>query len=85
MVRAEELKHFCDFAGNNYAKLLEYGTTRFSSLGPSIHRILSLLDGLRSYFISQEKGSVAKIVLRSLFEIMVVICKGSSVYVPNIH
>ena len=43
-----QLKNFCDFAGNNYAKLLEHGNTRFLSLGPSIDRILSMFDGLRS-------------------------------------
>jgi hypothetical protein len=61
----EELKNFCDFAGNNYAKLLEHGNTRFLSLGPSIDRILSMLDGLRSYFLSQEKCPV---ILQKLFE-----------------
>jgi hypothetical protein len=51
----EELKNFCDFAGNNYPKLLEHGNVRFLSLGPSVDRILSMLDGLRSCFLSQEK------------------------------
>jgi hypothetical protein len=49
-VRVEELKNFCDFAGNKHAKLLEHGNTRFLSFGPSIDRILSMLDGLHSYF-----------------------------------
>jgi hypothetical protein len=62
-VRVEELKNFCDFAGNNYTKLVEHVNTRFLSLGPSIDRILSMFDGLRSYFLSQEKCSyVVKIV-----------------------
>lgn len=64
-VRVEELKGFCDFAGDNYAKLLQHGNTRFLSLGPSIERILSMFDGLRSYFLSQEKCPV---MLRKLFE-----------------
>ena len=64
-VRVEELKNFCDFADNNYAKLLEHGNTRFLSLGPSLDRILSMFDGLRSYFLSQEKCPV---MLLKLFE-----------------
>jgi hypothetical protein len=60
-----ELKNFCDFAGNNYVKLLEHGNTRFLSLGPSIDRILSMLDGLHSCFLSQEKCLV---ILQKLFE-----------------
>jgi hypothetical protein len=51
----EELKIFCDFAGNYYAKLLEHENTRFLSLDPSIVRILSMFDGLRPYFLYQEK------------------------------
>jgi hypothetical protein len=58
IVRVQNLKNFCDFAGNNYAKLLEHGNTRFLSLGPSIDRILSMFDGIRLYFLSQEKCPV---------------------------
>jgi hypothetical protein len=64
-VRVEELKNCYDFAGNNYAKLLEHENTRFLPLGPSIDRILSMFDRLRSYFLSQEKCPV---MLRKLFE-----------------
>jgi hypothetical protein len=35
------------------------------SLGPSVDRILSMLEGLRSYFFSREKCPV---MLRKLFE-----------------
>ena len=35
-VRVENLKNFCDFAGNNYAKLLEHGNTRFC---PWVHQL----------------------------------------------
>ena len=49
-VRLEELKSLCEFAGNNYNKLLQHGNTRYLSLGPSIERILSMFDGLRAYF-----------------------------------
>jgi hypothetical protein len=58
IVIVEELKIFCDFVGNNYVKLLEHGNTRFLSFNPSIDRLLSMLDGLRSYFLSQEKCPV---------------------------
>jgi hypothetical protein len=54
-IRVEELKNFCDFVGNNYTKLLEHENTRLLSLGSSVGRILSMLDGLCSYFLSQEK------------------------------
>ena len=51
-VRVEELKSFCEFAGNNYNKVLQHGNTRFLSLGPSIERRSSMFDGLRAYFLS---------------------------------
>ena len=60
-----ELKSFCEFAGNNYNKLLQDKNTRFLSLGPSIERILSMFDGLRAYFLSQEKCPV---MLRNIFQ-----------------
>jgi hypothetical protein len=60
-----ELKNFCDYAGNNYAKLLVRGNTRFLPLGPSIDRILSMHDGLCSCFLSQETYPVMS---RKLFE-----------------
>lgn len=64
-VRTEELKDFCEFAGVEYAKLLEHGNTRFLSLGPAIDRILKIFGGLKSYFSSQEKCPA---VLKQLFE-----------------
>ena len=64
-VGVEELKSFCEFAGNNYNKELQHGNTRFLSLGPSIERILSTFDGLRAYFLSQEKCPV---MLRIIFQ-----------------
>lgn len=54
-VRVEELKEFCSFANVEYAKLLEHGSTRFSTLGPAIDRIILIYAGLRSYFMSQER------------------------------
>ena len=63
-VREKELKNFCEFAGNNYNKLLQHGNTRFLSLGRSIERILSMFDGLCAYFLSQEK---CRAILRNIF------------------
>ena len=64
-VRVEELESFWEFAGNNYNKLLQHRNTKFLSLGPSIKRILSMVDGLRAYFLSQEKRLV---MLRNIFQ-----------------
>jgi hypothetical protein len=62
-VRYEELKNFCDFAGDNYAKLLEHGNTKFLSLGPSIDRILGMLDGFVTIFFLKKNA-----LLQKLFE-----------------
>jgi hypothetical protein len=45
--------------------LLEHGSTRFLSFGPSIDKILRKLDGLSSRFLSQETFPA---MLRKLFE-----------------
>ena len=45
--------------------MLQHGNTRFLSLGLSIERILSMFDGLRAYFLSQEKCPV---MLRNIFQ-----------------
>ena len=50
----EELRNFCEFAENNYAKFLQHGNTRFLSLGPSIEKILSMFNGLCAYFLSRK-------------------------------
>jgi hypothetical protein len=63
-VRVEELKNFCDFAGNNYAKLLEHGNTMFLSWGPSIDRILSMFDGLRIFFLKKNTLSCCRNCLK---------------------
>jgi hypothetical protein len=59
------VKNFCDFAENKYTKVLEHGNTRFLCMGPSFDRILSMFDGLRLYFLSQEK---CPLMLQKLFE-----------------
>ena len=45
--------------------MLQHGNTRFFSLGLSIERILRMFDGLRAYFLSQEKCPV---MLRNIFQ-----------------
>ncbi|XP_059807060.1 uncharacterized protein LOC132381581 [Hypanus sabinus] len=54
-VRTEELKDFCRFVSLEYSKLLEQGSARFLSLGPALDRILLIFEGLKVYFLSQEK------------------------------
>ncbi|XP_074857908.1 uncharacterized protein LOC142017138 [Carettochelys insculpta] len=54
-VCVEELKDFCQFVNLEYSKLLEHGNTRFLSLGPALERILLIFDGLKAYFLSQDK------------------------------
>ncbi|XP_051883018.1 uncharacterized protein LOC127576542 isoform X1 [Pristis pectinata] len=54
-VRIEELKDFCRFVSLEYSKLLEQGSARFLSLGPALDRILLIFEGLKIYFLSQEK------------------------------
>jgi len=52
-VRVESLKDFCNFAGVQYRDLLSHSKTRWLSLFPAIERIISIFNGLKSYFLSQ--------------------------------
>ncbi|KAL4126106.1 hypothetical protein QTP88_010335 [Uroleucon formosanum] len=52
-VRVENLKEFCDFADVQYKDLLSHSKTRWLSLFPAIERIISIYNGLKSYFLSQ--------------------------------
>ncbi|KAL4100954.1 hypothetical protein QTP88_020978 [Uroleucon formosanum] len=52
-VRVENLKEFCDFADIQYKDLLSHSKTRWLSLFPAIERIISIYNGLKSYFLSQ--------------------------------
>jgi hypothetical protein len=52
-VRVEELKGFCEFARENYSKLLKHGNSKFLSLGPSVERILNMFKGLNLYFCNK--------------------------------
>lgn len=52
-VCVENLKEFCDFADVQFKDLLSHSKTRWLSLFPAIERIISIFDGLKSYFLSQ--------------------------------
>ncbi|KAL4126793.1 hypothetical protein QTP88_011002 [Uroleucon formosanum] len=52
-VRVENLKEFCDFADVQYKGLLSHSKTRWLSLFLAIERIISIYNGLKSYFLSQ--------------------------------
>ncbi|XP_074838051.1 uncharacterized protein LOC142004355 isoform X2 [Carettochelys insculpta] len=54
-VRVEELREFCQFVHLEYSKLREHSSTQFLSLGPALERILLTFDGLKAYFLSQDK------------------------------
>lgn len=49
------MKEFCAFADVEYKRVLKHGNTRFLSLLPAIERFLTIFEGLKSYFNSQEK------------------------------
>ena len=51
-VRTESLKEFCDFAETGFQELLNHSKTRWLSLLPAVERILSIFEGLKSYFLS---------------------------------
>lgn len=54
-VRVEELKTFCDFVEIEYKNVLGYSKTRWLSLEPALNRFIEMYDGLKSYFLSQNK------------------------------
>lgn len=64
-VRVESLKDFCSFAEIEYRKLLGYSNTRWLALMPALARVLALFEGLKSYFLSQERCPV---MIKSFFE-----------------
>ena len=78
----EELKEFCSFANVEYAKLLEHGSTRFSTLGPAIDRIILIYAGLRSYFMSY---SVKTNIWRSMLFVVVNVRLMSDSGFPGYH
>jgi hypothetical protein len=55
-VRVEELKTFCNFVEVEYKSLLGSVKTRWLSLLPALERTIEMFDGLKSYFLSQEKS-----------------------------
>ena len=64
-VRVENLKEFCDDVDVQYKDLLSHSKTRWLSLFPAIERIISMFDGLKSYFLSQ---SNCPCILKNFFE-----------------
>ena len=55
-VRVEELKTFCNFVEVEYKPVLGSVKTRWPSLLPALERTTEMFDGLKSYFLSQEKS-----------------------------
>ena len=54
-VRVEELKMFCNFVEVEYKPVLGSVKTKWLSLLPALERMIEMFDGLKSYFLSQEK------------------------------
>lgn len=54
-VRVEHLKLFCDFVDIEYKTVLGASNTRWLSLQPALNRFVDMYEGLKSYFLSQDK------------------------------
>jgi hypothetical protein len=63
-VRVEELETFCNFVEVEYKPVLGSVKTRWLSLLPALERTIEMFDGLKSYFLSQEKSPK---ILRDFF------------------
>jgi hypothetical protein len=57
-VRAERLKEFCDFVGQEYKDIVGYSNVRWLSLLPAVRRICELYPALQSFFMTEEKCPV---------------------------
>lgn len=64
-VRVENLKEFCDDVDVQYKGLLSHSKTKWLSPFPAIERIISMFDGLKSYFLSQSNFPC---ILNNFFE-----------------
>jgi len=64
-VHVENLKEFYDDVDVQYKYLLSHSKTRWLSLFLAIERIISMFDGLKSYFFSQSNWSC---ILKNFFE-----------------
>jgi hypothetical protein len=64
-VRTESLKQFCDFVNVEYETLLSHSRTRWLSLLPAVNKIITLYDGLKSFFLSEKKPPF---VIKRFFE-----------------
>jgi hypothetical protein len=72
-----ELKEYCDFVEIEYNKLLSHRKTRWSSLFPSIERLIHMFQALKSYFLSQEKPTI---VIKRFFD-----HEFSKIYLCQMH
>jgi hypothetical protein len=54
-IRVESLKSFCDFVEIEYKTVLGHSKTRWLSLIPALDHFIELYDGLKSYFLTQDK------------------------------
>ena len=54
-VRVEELKTFCNFVEVDYKPVLGSVKTKWLSLLSALVRTIEMFDGLKSYFLLQEK------------------------------
>lgn len=67
-VRVEKLKEMCaDIDGLNYSQLLGYVKTRFLALGPSVGRILSMFEALKTFLLEVEGQTFIKSVFNDPF------------------
>lgn len=65
--RKSNLKTFCLFCDVEYHKVVKHVNTRWLSLERAVERILSLFDGLKSYFLSNSESEPRFKRLKTLF------------------
>lgn len=63
-VRVAKLEDFCKFVDINYQTILGHSKTRWLSLSPAVERIIAMYDGLKSFFLSEDKCPV---ILKNFF------------------
>lgn len=60
-VRVAQLQEFCEFVGVTDKKVMSHSSTRFLSILPAIERTLMIVEGLKSYFLSDSASSCPEI------------------------
>ena len=63
----EELKEFFEFVELQYCKILRHVPTRLLSLLAAVERLLQCWPAIKSYFMSQDKKNLHKIVKKFVF------------------